>query len=102
MIVEPIQGEGGDNHFRPEFIKELRRLADKHEFLLIFDEVQCGYGTTGKWWSFEHTGVFPDVFVFGKKTQFVVLLLHLELMMLIMFSKSVLVLIVLGVVLLLI
>jgi L-lysine 6-transaminase len=67
--MEPIQGEGGDNHFRPEFFKELRRLADEHEFLLIFDEVQCGFGTTGKWWSFEHFGVHPDIFSFGKKTQ---------------------------------
>jgi len=69
LIVEPIQGEGGDNHFRPEFLKELRRLADKHEFLLIFDEVQTGFGTTGRYWAFEHFGVFPDIFSFGKKTQ---------------------------------
>jgi len=44
-------------------------LADKHEFLLIFDEVQTGFGTTGKWWAFEHIGVLPDIFSFGKKTQ---------------------------------
>jgi len=69
LILEPIQGEGGDNHFRPEFLKELRRLADIHEFLLIFDEVQCGFGTSGKWWAFEHFQVYPDLFVFGKKTQ---------------------------------
>ncbi|MBZ0089716.1 MAG: L-lysine 6-transaminase, partial [Thermoanaerobaculia bacterium] len=69
LIIEPIQGEGGDNHFRAEFLKELRRLADEHEFLLIFDEVQTGFGTTGKWWSFEHFDVEPDVFSFGKKTQ---------------------------------
>jgi len=69
LIVEPIQGEGGDNHFRKEFMQELRRLADTHEFLLIFDEVQTGFGTTGKWWAFEHHGIYPDVFSFGKKTQ---------------------------------
>eukprot|EP01116_Phalansterium_solitarium_P006508 TRINITY_DN18833_c0_g1_i1.p1 TRINITY_DN18833_c0_g1~~TRINITY_DN18833_c0_g1_i1.p1 ORF type:complete len:446 (-),score=173.75 TRINITY_DN18833_c0_g1_i1:382-1719(-) len=69
LIVEPIQGEGGDNHFRPEFLAELRRLADLHDFLLIFDEVQCGFGTSGKWWAFQHFGVLPDVFAFGKKTQ---------------------------------
>ncbi|MGE0641178.1 MAG: L-lysine 6-transaminase [Thermoanaerobaculia bacterium] len=69
LIIEPIQGEGGDNHFRPEFLRRLRALADEHEFLLIFDEVQTGFGTTGKWWSFEHFGVEPDVFSFGKKTQ---------------------------------
>jgi len=69
LIIEPIQGEGGDNHFRAEFLRELRRLADEHEFLLIFDEVQTGFGTTGKWWAFEHFGVEPDVFAFAKKTQ---------------------------------
>jgi len=69
LILEPIQGEGGDNHFRPEFFRALRRLADEHEFLLIFDEVQTGFGTTGKWWAFEHYGVEPDVFAFAKKTQ---------------------------------
>ena len=69
LLVEPIQGEGGDNHFRPEFLARLRALADEHEFLLIFDEVQTGFGTTGRWWAFEHFGVEPDVFAFAKKTQ---------------------------------
>lgn len=69
LIIEPIQGEGGDNHFRGEFLRELRRLADEHEFLLIFDEIQTGFGTTGRWWCFEHFDVVPDVLVFGKKTQ---------------------------------
>jgi L-lysine 6-transaminase len=69
LIIEPIQGEGGDNHFRAEFLRELRKLADKHDFLLIFDEVQCGFGTTGKWWAWQHFGVLPDIFSFGKKTQ---------------------------------
>ena len=69
LIIEPIQGEGGDNHFRGEFLAELRRLADEGEFLLIFDEVQTGFGTTGRWWCFEHFDVVPDIFAFGKKTQ---------------------------------
>jgi len=69
IIIEPIQGEGGDNHFRTEFFVELRRLADQHEALLIFDEVQTGLGLTGKMWAHEHFGVSPDVLVFGKKTQ---------------------------------
>jgi L-lysine 6-transaminase len=69
LILEPIQGEGGDNHFRGEFLHALRRLADEHEFLLVFDEVQTGFGTTGKWWAFEHFGVEPDIFAFAKKTQ---------------------------------
>ena len=69
LIVEPIQGEGGDNHFRAEFLQQLRDLADEAEFLLIFDEVQTGFGTTGKWWAFEHFDVEPDLFAFGKKSQ---------------------------------
>ncbi len=69
LIIEPIQGEGGDNHFRSEFLMELRRLADEHEFLLIFDEVQSGFGATGKWWAHQHFNVQPDIIAFGKKTQ---------------------------------
>jgi len=69
LIIEPIQGEGGDNHFRPEFFQELRRLADEHEFLFIVDEVQSGMGVTGKWWAMEHMGVMPDIIAFGKKAQ---------------------------------
>lgn len=68
LIIEPIQGEGGDNHFRPEFMGTLRKLADKHEFLLIFDEIQSGIGITGKMWAYEHYGIEPDIIVFGKKT----------------------------------
>ncbi len=69
LILEPIQGEGGDTHFRGEFLHKLRALADQYEFLLIFDEVQTGFGTTGSWWCFEHFNVVPDIFAFGKKTQ---------------------------------
>ena len=69
LIVEPIQGEGGDNHFRPQFLARLRKLADEAEFLLVYDEVQTGFGTTGSWWAFEALGVAPDIFAFGKKTQ---------------------------------
>jgi L-lysine 6-transaminase len=69
LIIEPIQGEGGDNHFRPEFFAQLRRLADESEFLFIVDEVQTGMGATGKMWAIEHMGVEPDVIAFGKKSQ---------------------------------
>jgi L-lysine 6-transaminase len=69
LIVEPIQGEGGDNHFRGEFLRKLRVLADRHEFLLIFDEVQTGFGATGKWWAHQWFDVQPDIIAFGKKTQ---------------------------------
>jgi len=69
VIIEPIQGEGGDRHFRGEWLRTLRRLCDEHELLLIFDEVQCGGGTTGRMWCCEHFGVTPDLLAFGKKAQ---------------------------------
>jgi L-lysine 6-transaminase len=69
FIMEPIQGEGGDNHFRPEFLRAIRQLCDENEMLLIYDEVQSGVGLTGRMWSFQHFGVDPDMFCFGKKTQ---------------------------------
>ncbi|PKO20495.1 MAG: L-lysine 6-transaminase [Chloroflexi bacterium HGW-Chloroflexi-1] len=69
LIIEPIQGEGGDNHFRPEFFAELRRLADAHDFMFIVDEVQTGLGATGTMWAIEQMGVRPDSIAFGKKTQ---------------------------------
>jgi L-lysine 6-transaminase len=69
IILEPIQGEGGDNHFRTEFFQELRRVADENEAMLVFDEVQAGLGLTGKMWSHEHYGIKPDMVAFGKKTQ---------------------------------
>ena len=69
FIMEPIQGEGGDNHFRPEFFRAIRQLCDENDMLLIFDEVQSGVGITGKMWSFQHFGIEPDLFCFGKKTQ---------------------------------
>lgn len=69
IIIEPIQGEGGDNHFRKEFLHELRRIADEYEAMLVFDEVQAGLGLTGKMWSYENYDVKPDMVAFGKKTQ---------------------------------
>ena len=69
FIMEPIQGEGGDNHFRPEFYRAVRQLCDENDMMLIFDEVQSGVGITGKMWSWQHFGVEPDLFAFGKKTQ---------------------------------
>jgi L-lysine 6-transaminase len=68
IIIEPIQGEGGDNYFRTEFLKELRAICDEREALLIFDEVQTGMGVTGAWWEWQNHGVKPDVMVFGKKS----------------------------------
>jgi L-lysine 6-transaminase len=69
IIIEPIQGEGGDNHFRPEFVRALRQLADENDAMFIVDEVQSGLGMTGKMWAIEHAGVMPDMIAFGKKTQ---------------------------------
>jgi L-lysine 6-transaminase len=69
LIIETIQGEGGDNHFRPEFFAELRRLADENDFLLILDEVQAGMGLTGKMWAYQNYGFSPDILAFGKKSQ---------------------------------
>jgi len=69
ILIEPIQSEGGDNHFRPEFLKELRNICDENEILLIFDEVQVGMGITGKMWAYQSLGVTPDLLSFGKKSQ---------------------------------
>ncbi|HJT18133.1 MAG TPA: L-lysine 6-transaminase [Thermoanaerobaculia bacterium] len=69
FIMEPIQGEGGDNHFRPEFFKAVRQLCDENEMVLIFDEVQTGVGLTGRMWAFQLYGIEPDMFTYGKKTQ---------------------------------
>lgn len=68
IIIEPVQGEGGDNHFRKEFFLALRQLADENEAMLIIDEVQTGIGLTGKMWGFQHF-VEPDMIAFGKKMQ---------------------------------
>jgi L-lysine 6-transaminase len=67
IIIEPIQAEGGDNHFRKEFLQQLRDICDESEILLIFDEVQSGVGLTGKMWAHQHF-VKPDLMSFGKKT----------------------------------
>jgi L-lysine 6-transaminase len=69
IIIEPIQSEGGDNHFRKAFLQQLRKIADEEEALLIFDEVQNGVGLTGKFWAYQHFDVVPDVVAFGKKMQ---------------------------------
>lgn len=69
IIIEPIQAEGGDHHFRDEFFTGLRNICDDNEVLLIFDEVQTGIGITGKMWAFEHFTARPDIIAFGKKTQ---------------------------------
>ncbi|MFB2121604.1 L-lysine 6-transaminase [Parapedobacter sp. 2B3] len=71
IIIEPIQAEGGDNHFRAGFMEHLRVLADENDALLVYDEVQTGVGLTGKFWCHEHFGerARPDLVAFGKKMQ---------------------------------
>jgi L-lysine 6-transaminase len=69
FLAEPIQGEGGDHHFRPEFLQVMQALCHEHDALLVLDEVQTGCGLTGTAWAFQQLGVQPDVVAFGKKTQ---------------------------------
>jgi acetylornithine/N-succinyldiaminopimelate aminotransferase len=66
FLVETIQGEGGLQAGTPEFIKGLRKACDEHGLLLVLDEVQCGYGRTGKFFAYEHYGVTPDIIAVAK------------------------------------
>ena len=66
FIVEPVQGEGGYVPAPPSFFKKLRAVADKHGILLIIDEVQTGFGRTGKLFAIEHYGIEPDVMLMAK------------------------------------
>jgi predicted acetylornithine/succinylornithine family transaminase len=66
ILIEPLMGEGGVRECSSEFLAEARRLADAHNALLIFDEIQTGLGRTGRWFAFERCGVRPDVVVVGK------------------------------------
>jgi L-lysine 6-transaminase len=69
ILIEPMQCEGGDHHFRPQFLEALRRYADHYEAMLVFDEVQTGFFGTGTPWMWQQIGVAPDIVAFGKKTQ---------------------------------
>lgn len=69
FIAEPIQGEGGDRHFRPRFFAAMRELCDEFDALMIADEVQTGCGITGTAWAYQQLGFAPDIVAFGKKTQ---------------------------------
>ncbi len=68
LIIEAIQGEGGDNHFRKEYFMQLRQICNENDIMFIIDEVQTGIAMTGKWWAHEHF-IKPDLISFGKKTQ---------------------------------
>jgi L-lysine 6-transaminase len=69
FIAEPIQGEGGDNHMRPEFLQAMQRLCRDNDALFILDEVQTGVGMTGTAWAYQQLGLEPDIVAFGKKVQ---------------------------------
>jgi len=69
FIMEPIQGEGGDNHFRTQFLQAMQVLCREFDALFIMDEVQTGCGMTGTAWAYQQFDVQPDVVAFGKKTQ---------------------------------
>jgi len=66
VLVEPIQGEGGINISAMQYLRDLREICDRHRWLLMVDEVQCGLGRTGKWFVYEHAGVRPDVVLLAK------------------------------------
>ncbi len=69
FIMEPIQGEGGDNHFRKEYFQAIRKITTENDILFVVDEIQSGMGITGKWWAHQHFDVKPDIMAFGKKSQ---------------------------------
>ncbi len=69
ILIEPIQAEGGDVHFRPSFLRALQQKAREHDVFFILDEVQTGVGITGKMWAHEHFALVPDAVAFGKKMQ---------------------------------
>ncbi len=69
ILIEPIQCEGGDRHFRAEFLQALQARCERYDCLFIVDEVQTGFYATGRTWCFEHFGIQPDLVCFGKKTQ---------------------------------
>ena len=69
ILVEPIQATYGDRYYPHSFFQGLRSIADDYDIPLIFDEIQIGFGATGKIWYFENLNVVPDILIFGKKTQ---------------------------------
>jgi len=69
ILIEPIQCSNGDIYLDPKILNKLRRICTKNSIPLIFDEIQTGFGTTGKTWHYQHLGVEPDIIIFGKKAQ---------------------------------
>ncbi|MFF4254943.1 L-lysine 6-transaminase [Streptomyces sp. NPDC001663] len=69
FLAEPIQGEGGDNHMRPEFLQAMQALCHEYDALFVLDEVQTGVGITGTTWAYQQLGLEPDIVAFAKKVQ---------------------------------
>jgi L-lysine 6-transaminase len=69
FLAEPIQGEGGDNHLRAEFLQAIQGLCHEYDALFVLDEVQTGVGLTGTPWAYQQLGLEPDIVAFAKKTQ---------------------------------
>ncbi len=69
VIIEPIQSTAGDKYVGLDYIKQARKLCTAYDIPLIFDEIQTGFGASGKVWYHEHLGVTPDILIFGKKAQ---------------------------------
>ena len=69
FLAEPIQGEGGDNHMRADFLQAMQALCHEHDALFVMDEVQTGFGMTGTNWCYQQLGLSPDLVAFGKKSQ---------------------------------
>jgi acetylornithine aminotransferase len=66
VLIEPAQGEGGINLLDADFLPQLRELCDKHNWLLMLDEIQTGMGRTGEWFAFQHSDIYPDVMTLAK------------------------------------
>ncbi|HXX38176.1 MAG TPA: acetylornithine transaminase [bacterium] len=66
VMIEPVQGEGGIHVARDDYLRGLRGLCDERGLVLVFDEIQCGFGRTGKWFTYQHAGVTPDIVTLAK------------------------------------
>ena len=66
ILLEPVQGEGGINPARTDYLRELRAICDERDWLLMLDEVQCGIARSGKWFAFQWAGILPDVMQLAK------------------------------------
>ena len=66
ILLEPIQGEGGIHEMTVDFMRQLRQLCDERDWLLMLDEIQCGFGRTGKWFAYQWADILPDCMSLAK------------------------------------